>query len=118
MQVNQFLAWAEARGVSAELMELDGSEAESLRMLSKGEMDAFVTLDTYGDPDVAVPLWKIGSSDFYFAVSKGRPDLLQDLNTALNRIHEENRNYGNEIHQNSVSARDWFQKLVTEEESE
>ena len=97
VQVNQFLAWAKARGVSAELMELDGSEAESLRMLSKGEMDAFVTLDTYGDPDVAVPLWKIGSSDFYFAVSKSRADLLPELNAALNRIQDENKHYSEQL---------------------
>ena len=97
VQVNQFLAWAEARGVSAELMELDGSEAESLRMLSKGEMDAFVTLDTYGDPNVAVPLWKIGSSDFYFAVSKNRAELLPELDAALNRIQDENKHYNEQL---------------------
>ena len=45
-------------------------------------------------------------------------DLDRAMLLGLEMSIEENRNYGNEIHQNSVSARDWFQKLVTEEESE
>ena len=72
VQRGQFLAWAEARGISVEILDLECSEAESLQKLNKGEMDAFVTLDTYGDPNVVIPLWKIGASDFYFAVSKAR----------------------------------------------
>ena len=97
VQRGQFLDWAEAHHVSAEILDLDGSEAESLVMLSKGEIDAFVTLDTYGDPNVAVPLWKIGGSDFYFAVSKSRADLLPELDKALNRIQDENKHYSEQL---------------------
>jgi len=97
VQRGQFLTWAEAHNVSAEIMELDGSEAESLLMLSKGQIDAFVTLDTYGDPDVAVPLWKIGGSDFFFAVSKNRAELLPELDMALNRIKDENKHYAEQL---------------------
>lgn len=97
VQQGQFLTWAEAHNVSAEIMELDGSEAESLLMLSNGQIDAFVTLDTYGDPDVAVPLWKIGGSDFFFAVSKNRAELLPELDMALNRIQDENKHYAEQL---------------------
>ena len=97
VQRGQFLTWAEAHNVSAEIIELDGSEAESLLMLSKGQIDAFVTLDTYGDPDAAVPLWKIGGSDFFFAVSKNRAELLPELDMALNRIKDENKHYAEQL---------------------
>ena len=97
VQKDFFLEWEEARGIKAELILLDCSEEESLLMLDRGEIDAFITLDTYGDPELAVPLWKIGASDFYFAVSKSRPDLLAELDAALNRIQDENKFYSEEL---------------------
>ena len=97
VQKGLFLDWAQTRRIAAEMVELECSEEESLAMMNKGELDAFVTLENYGDAAVAVPLWKIGSSDFYFAVSKGRTDLLAELNTALNRIQDENKFYSEEL---------------------
>ena len=97
VQRDLFIQWAESHGVSPVIQELDSSEAESLVKLSKGMIDAFVTLDTYGDPNVAVPLWKIGSSDFYFAVSKNRAELLPELDAALNRIQDENKHYSEQL---------------------
>ena len=97
VQLGQFLAWAESREISVDILDLECSEAESLLMLSKDQMDAFVTLDTYGDPNVAIPLWKIGASDFYFAVSKKRADLLPEFDMALNRIQDENKHYSEQL---------------------
>ena len=97
VQKDLFLRWAEARNVSVNLVELSSSEEESLDLLGRGELDAFVTLDTYGDPEVAIPMWKIGSSDFFFACSKNRPDLLAELDTAMNRIQDENKNYNEQL---------------------
>ena len=97
IQRDLFEQWAEARGLTVELVGLETSEAESLQMLRMGELDAFVTLDTYGDPNICVPLWKIGSSDFFFAVSKNRPELLSELDAALNRIQDENKHYSEQL---------------------
>ena len=97
VQKDLFLDWTKVRGLQVNLLELECSEAESLAMLKKGEMDAFVTLDTYADPELAVPLWKIGSSDFFFAVSQSRPDLLAELDTALSRIQDENKYYSQQL---------------------
>ncbi len=97
VQKDLFLRWAEERSVTADLVEQECSEEESLGLLTKGQLDAFVTLDTYGNPESAVPVWKIGSSDFYFAVSKNRPDLLAELNAALNRIQDENKYYNEQL---------------------
>lgn len=99
VQADYFREWAERNNVEAELTEVTTGEDENLQMLQRGELDAYITVDSFEKGGAAeagrpVPVCKIGSSDFYFAVSKGRPDLLQDLNTALNCIQEENRNYG------------------------
>jgi len=92
-----FLEWLAARGITVELLELECSEKEALNQMYRGEMDAFVTLDSYGDTGIATPLWKIGSSDFYFAVSKEQPGLLLELNAALNRIQDEDKLYSEKL---------------------
>ena len=44
-----------------------------------------------------IPVCKIGSSDYYFAVSKKRPDLLSELNSALSAIQDEDPFYNQKI---------------------
>ena len=97
IQKDLFLNWASERGVSVDLIDLDYSEEESLTMMHKGEIDAFITLDAYSDPESWTPLWKIGSSDFYFVVNKDRPDLLAELNDALSRIQDEDKYYSDKL---------------------
>ena len=37
--------------------------------------------------------FEIGQSNFFFAVNKNRPDLLNELNFAMGKINDENRFY-------------------------
>lgn len=97
VQKGLFLDWEKKHGVRAKLKEMDCSEEESLEQLNKGKLDAFITLDTYADPKSAVPVFKIGSSDFFFAVNKSRTDLLEELDTAMSRIQDENKYYNLEM---------------------
>ena len=97
IQKSIFLEWAERHGVTVDVLDLEGSEADSLQMLVSGKLDAFVTLDSYYNPEKMAPLWKVGSSDFYFAVSKKRADLLPDLDMAMNRIQDENKHYNEQL---------------------
>ena len=93
--------WIERHGVACETVEVTCSEMESLQMLERGELDAYVTVDSFteGTSEEArpSPICKIGSSDFYFAVAKSRPDLLAELERAMNRIQEENRYYNQQL---------------------
>ncbi len=97
VQKDFFLEWTAARGVTVDLIGLECSEEESLSMVKNGEIDAFVTLDAYSDPESVVPLWKIGSSDFYFVVTGDRPDLLVELETALSQIQVEDKYYSENL---------------------
>ena len=102
VQAGFFREWAELHGVQCELLELMNSEDDSLRMLKSGELDGYVTVDffsvnTASEAERPVPVFRIGSSDFFFAVSKNRTDLLEDLEKALNRIQEENRYYNQQM---------------------
>ena len=96
--------WEKANGIRTEMVELTCPEAESMQMLQRGELDGYITLDAYGGADVAVPVIKIGSSNFYFAISKNRPDLLEGLNAALSRIQDENPYYNQEMYSKYVST--------------
>ena len=93
IQADFYRDWAERNGVLPEIIEVSCSEDESLAMLDTGELDGYVTVDAFVHPENAAPVCKVGSSDFFFAVSKNRPDLLTELDVALNRIQDENRYY-------------------------
>ncbi len=97
VQAELFRDWAEIHNISANLTELSSSEAESVEMLTSGRLDAYIPLDNYLSVDSIIPVAKIGSSDFYFAVNKNRADLLSELDSALGKIKDENRFYGQEL---------------------
>lgn len=97
IQADFYREWAEKHDVKAEVIEVTFSEDESLRRLVNGDLDAYVTVDSFVHPELAIPVCKVGSSEFYFAVSKSRPDLLKELNEALNRIQDENRYYNQQM---------------------
>ena len=99
IQKGLFLEWAEKNGVQMELVEVTTPEDESLKMMCSGQLDAFLTVDSYSDPETIVPVWKIGSSDFYFVVNKDRPDLLAELDAAMSRVQDENRFYNEELNE-------------------
>lgn len=102
IQKDLFLKWEEAHGIKSNLVEINAPDEESLRLLG-GELDAFITMDVYGNAGSAVPLCKLGSSDFYFAVSKDRPDLQVELDAAMNRIQDENKYFNQQLHEEYLS---------------
>lgn len=81
--------WAARNGISVEIVELTGEESDAMSLLSQGGLDAYVTMDSQGAQERVSPVCKVGSSDYYFAVNKDRPDLLAELNNAMNAIVDE-----------------------------
>ena len=97
IQKDYFIEWTEKHGISVEIVEMGIPDKDSLKLLGS-EYDAYVSIDVYGSPETAVPVCKIGSSDFYFAVSKDRPDILTELDAALNCIQDVNKYYDQQLH--------------------
>ena len=89
IQLGLLKDWMKKNNITAEIVELTDNQFDTLAMVSKGEIDAIVTLDTLNSIEKMIPVCKIGSSDFYFAVNKNRPDLLKELDMAMNRIIDE-----------------------------
>ena len=101
-QEKLFLDWAEKNGVDTEIVELTVSDSEAVQMLAQGEIDALVTIDAYGDTSVCVPIIKVGESEFFFTITKNRPELLEELNYALSKIQDENKQYNLQIYDKYV----------------
>ena len=89
--------WAEKNGVSLEILPLTTEEDESMNMVTRGQIDGFASIYTYGSEQRVVPSCRIGASDYYYAVNRNRPDLLAELNAALAGIHEEDPNFNEKV---------------------
>lgn len=94
-QSTLFKRWADINNLDVQVVDLTTTEEETRQMLKDGNIDGYVTLDTYEDEEnhAFTPLIKIGNSEFFFAVNKNRPDLQVELNDAMSKINDENRYY-------------------------
>ncbi|MBO7519987.1 MAG: EAL domain-containing protein, partial [Clostridia bacterium] len=97
VQIDLFKQWEKENGIDAQIVELSASESESLKKLQRGKIDAHVSLDGYFNPNEAIPVAKVGSSDFFFAVSNASSELLAELNDAMKRIQNEDPYYNQRL---------------------
>ena len=81
--------WAEKNEVDLNIVQLTGEENESMEMVATGEIDGYAAIFTFDSEQEVMPIARIGGSDYYYAVNKDRPDLLQELNMALAEIQDE-----------------------------
>jgi len=113
--------WVEKNGITTEVIPLTDTEDGSMEKIIRKEIDGIATVFTYDYNRDAVPVIRIGGSDYYYAVSKSRPDLLEELNTALAHIQDDDP-YFNErlskerVYYNTTNAllsaeqEDWLEK--------
>ena len=97
IQEKLFKEWAEKNDVRPEIVELTVKTPELMQMLADGEIDILVTLDTYGNSYDIVPVCKLGFAKSFFGINKNRPDLKHDIDSAMNRIFEENRDFNQQL---------------------
>ena len=87
--------WLADEGITCTYKEIDTGGA-LFEALADGEVDAVIMNDTISSPD-ASPMFYVGSSDYYFAVPKSRPDLMNDINAAMTSIARVNPRYNDEV---------------------
>ena len=74
--------WAKENGLQIDIVDISSfSRDEFLKKLAGEELDAIVTMDMLRGEEDCVPVCSIGSSDYYFAVSKDHPKLLDEHQT-------------------------------------
>ena len=90
--------WLADAGITCTYKEI-ASGGGLFDALANGEVDAIIMNDTISSPS-ASPMFYVGSSDYYFAVPKSRPDLMNDINAAMMAITRVNPRYSDEVKAN------------------
>ncbi len=88
--------WLDSNHLTAEIVECAGYD-ELMDRLTGGTVDAIAAPDLSVSYD-CLSIVSIGSSDYYFAVSKSRPDILSELNVALFEIQNSETDYNSRLY--------------------
>ena len=89
--------WAGRYGLKIDIVLLNVGEDESMKMVETGELDGYAAIYTFDSKYDAIPVFRIGGSDYFFAVNKNRSDLLVELNMALSQIQDEDPYFNQKI---------------------
>ena len=107
--------WLANEGITCTYREYDGGSM-LFDALANDEVDAVIMNDTISSPD-ASPMFYVGSSDYYFAVPKSRPDLMDDINAAMSAIARVNPRYIDEVKSNYSAQNSGSSSLNSPERS-
>ena len=107
--------WLANEGITCTYKEISTGGA-LFEALGDGEVDAVIMNDTISSPD-ASPMFYVGSSDYYFAVPKSRPDLMNDINAAMTAIARVNPRYNDEVKANYSAQNSGSSSLTGPERS-
>lgn len=88
--------WLDSNQLHAEIVVCKGYD-EIIKKQDADELDAFVIPALSVDSDF-IAIANIGVSDCYFGVSKSRPDLLKELNSALEEINNTKTDYSSKLY--------------------
>ena len=81
--------WEEKNHLSLEIVPLVADEDDSMEMVTNGEIDGYASIYSFSSGQKVTPVCRVGASEYYYAVSRNRPDLLEELNMALSGIQDE-----------------------------
>ena len=88
--------WLDSNQIQAEVVICKGYD-EMIEKLDTDELDALVVPALSVNSDF-IAIANIGASDCYFGVSKSRPDLLKELNSALEEINNTETDYSSKLY--------------------
>lgn len=105
--------WLANEGITCTYKEMPGG-GDLFAALANGEVDAIIMNDTTSSPS-ASPMFYVGSSDYYFAVPKSRPDLMDDVNSAMAAINRVNPRFNDEVKSNYSAQNSGSSSLTGDE---
>ena len=88
--------WLDSNQIQAEVVVCKGYD-EMIEKMDADELDALVVPALSVNSDF-IAIANIGASDCYFGVSKSRPDLLKELNSALEEIDNTETDYSSKLY--------------------
>ena len=105
--------WLASEGITCAYKEMPGG-SDLFAALANDEVDAVIMNDTTSSPS-ASPMFYMGSSDCYFAVPKSRPDLMDDINSAMAAINRVNPRFNDEVKSNYSAQNSGSSSLTGDE---
>ena len=116
LSASQFCEWEKNHGVETQLVDIISAD-DARQKLQNHEIDGFVLNESpQWERDNISPVLLIGSSYNYFAVSKKRPDLKEELDQAMQKIQRENPFYEEDLYKRYLSANS-LETLTDEEQN-
>ena len=88
--------WLDSNQIQAEVVICKGYD-DMIKKLDADELDALVIPALSVNSDF-IAIANIGAGDCYFGVSKSRPDLLKELNSALEEINNTETDYSSKLY--------------------
>ena len=88
--------WLDSNQIHAEVVICKGYD-EMIEKLDADELDALVVPALSVNSDF-IAIANIGAGDCYFGVSKSRPDLLKELNSAMEEINNTETDYSSKLY--------------------
>lgn len=109
-----FHEWEKSHGVSAQQVDITGAD-DVRQKLQNHEIDGFILNESpQWERDNISAVLLIGGSYNYFAISKKRPDLKEELDQAMQKIVKENPFYIEDLYKRYCSANS--HETLTDEE--
>lgn len=111
-----FHEWEKSHGVSAQQVDITGA-GDVRQKLQNHEIDGFILNESpQWERDNISAVLLIGGSYNYFAISKKRPDLKEELDQAMQKIVKENPFYIEDLYKRYCSANS-LETLTDEEQN-
>ena len=116
LSARRFCEWEKSHGVNTQQVDISSTEDARQKMRNQ-EIDGFVLNESpQWERDNFSPALLIGGSYNYFAVSKKRPDLKEELDQAMQKIVRENPFYTEDLYKRYLSANS-LETLTDEEQN-
>lgn len=116
LPAEMFHEWEKSHGVNTQQVDITGAD-DVRQKLKNHEIDGFVLNESpQWERDNISPALLIGGSYNYFAVSKKRPDLKEELDQAMQKIERENPFYAEDLYKRYLSANS-LETLTDEEQN-
>ena len=114
LSARRFYEWEKSHGVDTQKVDITSTN-DARQKIQNQEIDGFVLNESpQWESDNISPALLIGSSYNYFAVSKKRPDLKEELDQAMQRIEKENPFYAEDLYKRYLLANPI--EILTDEE--
>ena len=116
LSARRFCEWEKSHGVDTQQVDITGAD-DVRQKLKNHEIDGFVLNESpQWERDNISPALLIGGSYNYFAVSKKRPDLKEELDQVMQKIGRENPFYIDDLYKRYLSANS-LETLTDEEQN-